>query len=169
MHRTLVVSLACLATLVAGCGSKEGESEPEGSGKPPANMCEAVAPVVPKDWKLTKTSVGAGTAKTDCTLADETGRTHLIVGLKEPKSGSVDAAYKKLCDFYIVNAQEKDDERCTATGPIKLEGSPAQVQRGVRMDRPEAVLWLTFQTNDPDIAAGAEDVLDDVESALSEG
>ena len=52
---------------------------------------------------------------------------------------------------------------------MKAGDSPAQLQRGVRLDRPAAVLWLTFRTNDADHAAGAEDVLSDVESAISEG
>jgi hypothetical protein len=89
--------------------------------------------------------------------------------VQKPKSGSsVDDAFKKLCDFYITNPQERDDEECTQTGPIKLEGSPAQMQRGVRLEKPEAVLWVSYQTNNPDVAAQAEDVLDDVEDAVSE-
>ena len=51
---------------------------------------------------------------------------------------------------------------------MKLEGSPAELQRGVRLDGSEGVLWVTFRTNDPDNAAEAEDVLDDVEDAVSE-
>ncbi len=44
-------------------------------------MCETVAPAVPEDWGLTKTSADSGKAKTDCTLADETGKTTLVVSV----------------------------------------------------------------------------------------
>ena len=171
MHSRLILSLACLATLVAGCGNEKSASEDssQDSGKPPENMCEAVAPAVPEDWGLTKKSADKSMAKTNCTLADESGRTTLVVTVQKPKSGSsVDDTFKKLCDFYITNPQERDDEECTQTGPIKLEGSPAQMQRGVRLEKPEAVLWVSYQTNNPDLAAEAEDVLDDVEDAVSE-
>jgi len=168
MHSRLILSLACLAMLVAGCGDEE--SSPAGSAKKtPSNMCETVAPAVPEDWALTKTSAPKSKAKSLCTLADESGRTTLVVTVQKPKSGSsVDDAFKKLCDFYITNPQERDDEECTQTGPIKLEGSPAQLQRGVRLESPDAALWMSYRTNNPDVAAQAEDVLDDVEDAVSE-
>ena len=95
MRSSLILSVVCLATLVAGCGNEE-ESAPEDSGKPPENMCEAVSSVVPKDWGLTETSADRGKEKTDCTLADEAGDTTLVVNLLKPKSGDVDAAYKEL-------------------------------------------------------------------------
>ena len=166
MRRTLSLSIVCLVTLVAACGNEESTSE--GSGKPPANMCEAVAPAVPEDWEPTKTSADSGKAKTDCTLADKEGGTTLVVSVVEPKSGSVDDAFKELCDTFIGNPQERDEEECTKTGPMKLEGSPAELQRGVRLERPAGVLWLTFRTKNPDHAAGAEDMMDDVEDAISE-
>jgi hypothetical protein len=167
MHLRLSLPMVCLAALLAGCGN-EGSSSDE-SGKRPANMCEAVAPAVPKDWKLTKTSAEKSKAKTDCTLADESGKTTLVVTVQKPKSGSsVDDAFKQLCNFYIANAQERDDKRCTQTGPIKLEGSPAELQRGVRLDGSAGVLWMTFRTNNPDVAADAEDVLGEVEDSVSE-
>jgi len=157
---------------MAGCGDEKSASgdSSEGSGKPPENMCEAVSPAVPEDWKLTKKSAPQeNKAKTDCTLSDESGRTTLVVTVQKPKPGSsVDDAFKQLCDFYITNPQERDDEECTQTGPIKLEGSPAQMQRGVRLEKPEAVLWMSFRTNNPDVAAQAEGVLDDVEDAVSQ-
>ncbi len=65
------------------------------------------------------------------------------------------------------SAVRRSDEECTKTGPVELEGSPAELQRGVRLDGSEGVLWVTFRTNDPDNAAEAEDVLDDVEDAVS--
>jgi len=177
MHRSLIVSFACLTILVAGCGGDD-KSAPEGSGsgsgsgsssgKMSDNVCEAVAPAVPKDWGLTETSAEPGEPNNHCTLADKAGHTHLVVTLRQPKSGSVNAAYDELCDKWLGgNPQEQDEERCTLTGPIKLEGSPAQLGRGVRLDSPAAVLWLTFQTNDPDVASEVEDVLEDVESAVS--
>ena len=124
----------------------------------------------PEDWKLTKKSAPQeNKAKTDCTLADEAGRTTLVVSVVKPKSGSsVDDAFKELCDTYIGNPQERDDEQCTKTGPVELEGSPAELQRAVRLDGSEGVLWMTFRTNNPDNAAEAEDMLDDVEDAVSE-
>ena len=73
MRRTLSLSVVCLVTLVAACGTEESTSE--GSGKPPASMCEAVAPAVPEEWELTKTSAASGKAKTDCTLAASDGST----------------------------------------------------------------------------------------------
>ena len=170
MLRTLSLSIVCLVTLVAGCGNEKSASEDSSkdSGKPPENMCEAVSPAVPEDWGLTEKSVEPGEPKTDCSLKDKTGATVLIVGLTKPKPGkSVDDIYKKLCDFYISRPQERDDNHCTQTGPIKLKGSPTQIQRGVLVDDPPGVLWLTFQTNKPDVAAEAEDVLKDVESAAS--
>jgi len=172
MRATHVLALVCLATLMAGCGDEKSASgdSSEGSGKPPENMCEAVAPAVPEDWKLTKKAAPQkNKAKTDCTLTDESGyETVLVVGLTKPKPGkSVEDIYKKLCDFYISRPQERDDSQCTQTGPIKLKGSPTEIQRGVLVDDPPGVLWLTFQTNKPDIAAEVEDVLKDVESAAS--
>jgi hypothetical protein len=165
MRRTLSLTLVCLLTLVAACGN-EGSSS-EGSGKKPANMCEAVAPAVPEDWKLTKTSAGGGKAKTDCTLADESGRTTLVVTVQKPKSGSkADDAFKQLCDTYIGSPPEGDD--CTKDGPVELKGSPAELQRGVRLEGSAGVLWMSFQTNNPDKAAEADDVLDDVEDAVSQ-
>ncbi len=166
MHSRLILSLACLATLVAGCGDEESSSE--GSAKKPANMCETVAPAVPEDWELTKTSAGSGKAKTDCTLADETGKTTLVVTVRSPSPAAVDDAFKQLCDTYIGAPPDDDGEECTKTGPVELEGSPAELQRGVRLDGSEGVLWVTFRTNDPDIAAEAEDVLDEVEDAVSD-
>jgi len=169
MRRTLNLSIVCLA-LVAGCGNEKSASEDssKGSGKPPENMCEAVSPAVPEDWKLTKKSAPQeNKAKTDCVLADETGRTTLIVGVQEPKSGSRLPSFKEFCDFYVPNAQEQDDKQCTQTGPIELEGEPAQLQRGVLLDDPQRFLYLGFRTNKADIAADAEDVLSDVEDAAS--
>jgi hypothetical protein len=164
MRRSLSLLIVCLLTLVAGCGN-EGNSS-EGSAKKPANMCETVAPAVPEDWELTKTSAGGGKAKTDCTLADESGRTTLVVTVQKPKSGSsVDDAFKQLCDTYIGSPPEGDE--CTKAGPVELEGSPAELQRGVRLDGSAGVLWMSFQTNSPDKAAEAEDVLDEVEDAVS--
>jgi len=165
MRRSLSLLIVCLVTLVAGCGNEESSSE--GSAKKPANMCEAVAPAVPEDWKLTKKSAPQqNKAKTDCTLADESGRTTLVVSVVKPKSGSsVDDAFKQLCDTYIGSPPE--GEECTKDGPVELEGSPAELQRGVRLDGSEGVLWVTFRTNDPEKAAGAEDMLDDVEDAVS--
>jgi len=170
MRRALSLSVVCLITLVTGCGNEESSSEgsSSGSGKPPKNMCAAVAPAVPEDWNLTKTSADSGKAKTDCTLADSDGGTTLVVSLVKPRSGSVDDAYKELCDTYIGNPQERDDEECTKSGPMKLEGSPAELQRGVRLDASQGVLWMTFRTNNPDHAAGAEDMMDDVEDAVSQ-
>ncbi len=132
-------------------------------------MCETVAPAVPEDWGLTKTSADSGKEKTDCTLADETGKTTLVVSVIKPKSGSVDDAFKQLCDTYIGSPPEDDGEECTQNGPVELEGSPAELQRGVRLDGSEGALWMTFRTNDPDKAAGAEDMLDDVEDSVSTG
>jgi hypothetical protein len=166
MRRTLSLSVVCLVTLAAGCGNEESSSE--GSAKKPANMCEAVAPAVPEDWELTKTSADKSKAKTDCTLADPGGGTTLVVSLVKPRSGSVDDAFKELCDTYIGNPQERDDAECAKSGPVKLEGSPAELQRGVRLDGSEGVLWLTFRTKNPDHAAGAEDMMDDVQDAVSE-
>ena len=166
MRRTLSLAIICLVTVVAGCGNKESSSE--GSGEPPANMCEAVAPAVPEDWELTKTSAASGKAKTGCTLAASDGSTTLVVSLVKPKSGSVHDAFKELCDTYIGNPQERDEGECTKTGPVKLEGSPAELQRGVRLDGSEGVLWLTFRTKNPDHAAGAEDMMGDVEDAVSQ-
>jgi hypothetical protein len=164
MHSRLILSLAFLAALLSGCGNEESSSG--GSGKPPANMCEAVAPAVPEDWELTESSPGGGKAKTDCTLADETGRTTLVVTVQKPKSGtSVDEAFKQLCDTYIGSPPEGDE--CTKDGPVELEGSPAELQRGVRLDGSAGVLWMSFQTSDPDKAAEADDVLDEVEDAIS--
>ena len=165
MPRSLILSCACLVTLVAGCGDEKSASE--GSEKPPENMCEAVAPAVPEDWELTKTSVDSGKPKTSCTLTDEAVDTTLVVNVLRPKSGNVDAAFKDLCDTYIGDPQERDDAQCTKTGPMKAGGSPAEVSRGVRLDRPAGVLWVTFRTRDADHAADAEDVLSDVESAVS--
>jgi hypothetical protein len=158
---SLILSLVFLATLVAGCGDEE--SAPKSSGKPSDNMCEAVAPAVPEEWGLTETSADRGKEKTDCTLADEAGDTTVVVNLLKPRSGDVDGAYLGG------EPQERNDEQCTLTGPMKAGDSPAQLQRGVRLDKPAAVLWLTFRTNDADHAAGAQDVLGDVESAISEG
>ena len=173
MRPSLILPLVCLAALVAGCGDEKGSSgnSSKDSGKPPENMCEAVAPAVPKDWKLTKRAAPQkNKAKTDCTLADESGyETTLIVGVQQTKSDSRLPTLKEYCDFYVPNAQEQDDKQCTATGPIKLGGAPAQLQRAVRLDDPERFLYLGFRTNKADIAAEAEDVLDDVESAISEG
>jgi hypothetical protein len=167
MRPSLILPVVCLATLVAGCGDEKSASED--SGKKPENMCEAVAPAVPGDWELTKTSAPQkNKAKTDCTLADETGRTTLIVGVQQPKSGSRLPSFKEFCDFYVPNAQEHDDKQCTQTGPIKLGGAPAQLQRGVRLDDPPSFLYLGFRTNNPDVAAQAEAVLGDVEDAVSE-
>jgi len=165
MRWSLSLLIVCLVTLVAGCGNEDSSSE--GSGKRPANMCEAVAPAVPEDWELTKTSADSGKAKTDCTLADETGKTTLVVSVIKPKSGSVDDAFKQLCDTYVGSPPEDDGEECTKSGPVELAGSPAELQRGVRLDGSEGVLWVTFRTNDPDKAAEAEDVLDEVEDAVS--
>jgi hypothetical protein len=166
MRRTLSLSVVCLVTLAAGCGNEESSSE--GSAKKPANMCEAVAPALPEDWELTKTPADKSKAKTDCTLAHSGGGTTLVVSLVKPRSGSVDDAFKELCDTYIGNPQEQDDEECTKTGPVKVEGSPAELQRGVRLDGSEGVLWLTFRTKNPDHAAGAENMMDDVQDAVSE-
>ena len=166
MHPSLVLSIVCLAAVLAGCGDEKSASED--SGKAPENMCEAVAPAVPEDWKLTRTSAEKSKAKTDCTLADETGKTTLVVSVVKPRSGGVDAALKDLCSTYIGKPLEGDDNECTKAGPIKLEGSPAELQRGVRLEKPEAVLWVSLRTNNPDVAADAEDVLGDVEDAVSE-
>ena len=57
---------------------RSGDSS-EGSGKPPENMCEAVAPAVPENWGLNKTSAPKSKAKTHCTLADESGKTTMVV------------------------------------------------------------------------------------------
>lgn len=165
MRSSLILSLVCLTTLVAGCSGDE--SAPESSGEP-ETLCEVLAPAVPEDWGLTETSVDTGEPETACTLADEAGDTRLIVSVLPPESGDVDAAFAELCDTYVVNPQQRDDERCTATGPVELEGSPATVDRGVRLDRPATVLWIALRTNDPDHAAGTLDVLSDVESAISE-
>jgi len=167
MRRTLSLSIVCLVTLVAGCGNEESSSKD--SGKPPENMCEAVSPAVPEDWKLTKKSAPQeNKAKTDCTLADESGyETTLIVGVQQTKSDSRLPTLKEYCDFYVPNAQEQDDKQCTATGPIKLDGAPAQLQRAVRLDDPERFLYLGLRTNKADIAAEAEEVLGDVKDAVS--
>jgi hypothetical protein len=164
MRRSLSLLIVCLVTLVAGCGNEESSSD--GSGKRPANMCEAVAPAVPEDWQLAKTAAESGKAKTNCTLASQDGGTTLVVSVVKPKSGSVDDAFKELCDTYIGSPPK--GEECTKTGPVKLEGSPAELQRGVRMEGSEGVLWLTFRTKNPDHAAGAEDMMDDVEDAASQ-
>ena len=166
MLRSLSLTTVCLVSLVAGCGNEEGSSE--GSGKPPANMCEAVAPAVPEDWDLTKTAADKSKAKTECTLADKQRGTTLVVSVIKPESGSVDEALKGVCEDYMGSPQDSDDKQCTKTGPVKLEGSPSEVQRAVRLDSPKGVLWVTFRTNDPDHAAGAEDMLDDVEDAVSQ-
>jgi hypothetical protein len=92
----------------------------------------------------------------------------MVVSVLKPKSGSVDAALKDLCSTYIGVPLEGDDEECTKAGPVKLAGAPAEQQRGVRLEKPEAVLWVSYRTNNRDIAAHAEDVLDDVEQAVSE-
>jgi len=168
MRRTLSLSVVCLVALAAGCGD-EKKSAAEDSGKPPENMCEAVAPAVPEDWGLTKTSAPKSKAKTQCTLADESGKTTLVVTVQQPKSGgSVDAALQDLCSTFIGAPLEGDEEKCTKAGPMKLDGSPAELQRGVALEKPEAVLWVSYRTNNPDVAAGAEDVLDDVEDAVSQ-
>ena len=85
MRPTLILPLVCLATLMAGCGDEKSSSgdSSKGSGKPPENMCEAVAPAVPKDWGLTKKSAAKSKEKTDCTLADESGKTTLVVSVAE--------------------------------------------------------------------------------------
>jgi len=170
MRPSLILPLVCLATLMAGCGDEESSAEgsSKDSGKPPANMCEAVAPAVPKDWGLTKKSAAKSKAKTECTLADESGKTTLVVTMQEPKSGSVDAALKDLCNTFIGAPLEGDEDECTKVGPIELAGSPAELQRGVGLEKPEAVLWMSYRTNNPDVAAQGEEVLDDVEDAVSE-
>jgi hypothetical protein len=180
MRPTLILPLVCLATLMAGCGGDEKSSSGDSSkdsgsssssGKMPDNMCEAVAPAVPENWKLTKKAAPQkNRAKTDCTLTDESGyKTTLTVGVQQPKSGSRLPSFKEFCDFYVPTAQEQDDEECTQTGPIKLGGAPAQLQRGVLLDDPPRFLFMGFRTNKADIAAEAEDVLDDVEDAASGG
>jgi len=166
MPRVMSLFIVCLVTLVAGCGNEESSSE--GSGKQPANMCEAVAPAVPEDWNLTKTSPAKGKAKTDCTLADAGGDTTLVVSLIKPESGSVEKALKGVCEDYMGSPQDSDDEQCTRTGPVKLKGAPAELQQAVRLEGSEGVLWMTFRTNNPDHAAGAEDMMEDVEDAVSQ-
>ena len=170
MRPTLILPLVCLATLMAGCGeekSSSGESSKD-SGKPPENMCEAVSPAVPKDWGLTKKSAAKSKEKTDCTLADESGKTTLVVSVVKPKSGTVEAALKDLCDTYIGAPLEGDEDECTKVGPVELKGHPAELQRGLSLEKPEGVLWVSYRTNNPDVAAQAEDVLDDVKDAVSE-
>ena len=167
MRRTLSLSIVCLVTLVAGCGNEESSSE--GSGKPPANMCEAVAPAVPEDWKLTKTSAEKGKAKTDCTLADESGRTTLVVSVVKPKSGQrrrrLEGALRHLHRQPAGGRRRgvHQDRAGEAGGSHRRSCSEA-----VRLEGSEGVLWVTFRTNNPDHAAGAEDMMDDVEDAVSE-
>ena len=88
--------------------------------------------------------------------------------MQKPKSGTVDAALKDLCNTFIGAPLEGDEDECTKVGPIELEGSPAELQRGVGLEKPAAVLWMSYRTSNPDVAAQAEEVLDDVEDAVSE-
>ena len=167
MHSRLILPLACLAILVAGCGDEESSSE--GSEKKPSNMCETVAPAVPEDWGLTKTSADNSKAKTNCTLADESGKTTLVVTCQKPKSGS---GRRRVQEALRLLHRQPAGARRRGVHPDRADQARgvtgAAAARASAWTEPEAVLWVTYQTNDPDVAAEAEDVLDDVEDAVSE-
>ncbi len=165
MRPTLIPALALLTTVLAGCS--DDEEAPADPGAVSDNLCETVAPAVPEDWGLAEQASDRDEAEASCTMADEEGDTRLVLTLMTPEPGDVDAAFEEVCDTYLTNPQERDEEQCTATGPVELEGSPATLDRAVLLDDPARVLWVTFRTNDPDHAAEGSDVLSDVEAAIS--
>ena len=169
MRRTLSLSLVCLVTLVAGCGDEESSSE--GSGKPPANMCEAVAPAVPEDWKLTKTSAPRRARRRPTArwpTSPARPRWSSVSSSPSPAAASTTPS-RSSASTYIGSPQEGDDEECTKTGPVQAGGvTGGAAARRSAWSGSEGVLWVTFRTNNPDNAAEAEDVLDDVEDAVSQ-
>ena len=92
-------------------------------------MCEAVAPAVPRGLGADQDLPEKGKAKTDCLLADAGGDTTLVVSLVKPESGSVEKALKGVCEDYLGSPQDSDEEQCTKTGPVELEGAPAELNR----------------------------------------
>ena len=167
MRSRLILSIVCLATLVAGCGNEESSSE--GSGKQPANMCEAVAPAVPEDWELTKKSADKSKAKTDCTLADESGKTTLVVSVvRSPSPAASTTPSRSSATPTSAARRSSDDEQCTKTGPVKLEGAPAQLQRGVRLEESRGRPVGELPDQQPRRRRRGRGLLDDVEDAVSE-
>ena len=78
-----MVAVGSFATIVNSMVTKTVSAKGIGGLGASASQL-TLAPALPENWGLTETSAPKGKEKTNCTLADESGRTTMVVSVLEP-------------------------------------------------------------------------------------